>query len=147
MISFFVAGTPKPQGSKRAFVNQYTGKASLSESAGEPLKDWRYNVGVVARDTMDGAVIINGPVACRVTFYLPRPKGHYLKSGLREDAPTHRDKKPDVDKLLRAVLDSLSGVVWKDDSQVISLLGEKRYADPHQAGAQIDVRIAGIASS
>jgi Holliday junction resolvase RusA-like endonuclease len=38
-------------------------------------------------------------------------------------------KKPDVDKLSRCLLDSLKGVVWTDDSQVIVLSARKYYAD------------------
>ena len=41
MISLFVPGTPKPQGSKRRFVNKHTGKVAVVESAGAPLEYWR----------------------------------------------------------------------------------------------------------
>lgn len=38
-------------------------------------------------------------------------------------------KKPDVDKLQRAVLDALTGIVWQDDAQVYSCHGVKYYED------------------
>lgn len=38
-------------------------------------------------------------------------------------------KKPDGDKLLRAVLDALTGVAWVDDSQVTDARARKRLAE------------------
>jgi Holliday junction resolvase RusA-like endonuclease len=37
-------------------------------------------------------------------------------------------KRPDLDKLVRAVLDSLTGVCYEDDSQVIRLRASKVWA-------------------
>jgi len=45
------------------------------------------------------------------------------------DAPA-RAKKIDADNVAKACLDALSGVVWRDDSQVQRLLVEKIAAEP-----------------
>jgi Holliday junction resolvase RusA-like endonuclease len=44
---------------------------------------------------------------------------------------------PDVDKLLRAVFDSLSGVIYLDDSRIIRATAQKLYADDRGPGAVI----------
>jgi Holliday junction resolvase RusA-like endonuclease len=35
--------------------------------------------------------------------------------------------KPDTDKLIRSVLDALTGIVWTDDSQVVEILARKQF--------------------
>lgn len=37
--------------------------------------------------------------------------------------------KPDLDKLCRTVLDALTGVAYKDDSQVIGIIANERYGE------------------
>jgi Holliday junction resolvase RusA-like endonuclease len=46
---------------------------------------------------------------------------------------------PDVDKLLRAVCDSLSGIIYVDDSRIIRATAQKVYADDRGPGASIRV--------
>jgi hypothetical protein len=53
--------------------------------------------------------------------YLPRPKS------LKRTITAHL-KKPDLDKLTRAVKDALTLVVWQDDSQVVQMTARKAYA-------------------
>jgi crossover junction endodeoxyribonuclease RusA len=38
-------------------------------------------------------------------------------------------KKPDIDNLIKSVLDGLNGVAFKDDSQIVKLESEKIFAD------------------
>jgi Holliday junction resolvase RusA-like endonuclease len=44
---------------------------------------------------------------------------------------------PDLDKLIRAVLDGLTGVAYKDDGQVVRITAVKIYAQ--KIGVQIGV--------
>ena len=67
------------------------------------------------------------------SFYLPRPKSHFTKRGVRLSAPWWPVTKPDLDKLTRALLDALTDAgIWRDDSQAVELHAEKIYHD--QAG-------------
>ncbi len=50
-----------------------------------------------------------------------RPKNHFTKKGLKADAPDECMRKPDLDNIAKQVGDALNGVVWHDDSQIISL--------------------------
>jgi Holliday junction resolvase RusA-like endonuclease len=68
------------------------------------------------------------------SFVFQRPKSLPKKVWLNT-------KRPDLDKLIRAVLDGLANVIIPDDAQVISISSEKRYADgPEMPGAEIVVR-------
>lgn len=37
--------------------------------------------------------------------------------------------KPDVDNYVKATLDALTGALWRDDSQIVKLVSEKRYGE------------------
>jgi crossover junction endodeoxyribonuclease RusA len=47
--------------------------------------------------------------------------------------------KPDVDKLLRAVLDSLTGVAFHDDGQVVEISGWKNYGSPERVEVTVSI--------
>jgi Holliday junction resolvase RusA-like endonuclease len=126
-VSFTVAGLPAPQGSKRAFVNHRTGKAVVMEMAGAKLSDWRSAV----RDTAVGVMLgmapgaargpLTGPLSVSLAFTLPKPKS------APKTRRTWPDKRPDLDKLVRATLDGLTGPLFADDAQVILLEAGKLY--------------------
>lgn len=48
--------------------------------------------------------------------------------------------KPDVDNIAKIILDSLNGVAWRDDSEVIELRVFKQYAEKNN----VRVRIIGL---
>jgi crossover junction endodeoxyribonuclease RusA len=141
-LSFFVPGIPVPGGSKRAFVNKYTGRASVTDAAGERNTNWRACVAHEAHMKMDGAALMEGPLRLEVVFCMPRPKKHFRTGRnanlLRSDAPEWHTSTPDTTKLLRAVEDALTGIVWKDDRQVAYQFVLKKY-DSH-TGAQIIIK-------
>ena len=37
--------------------------------------------------------------------------------------------KPDLDNVMKAIFDSLNGIVYKDDSQIVRVVAEKHYSD------------------
>jgi Holliday junction resolvase RusA-like endonuclease len=141
-----VVGTPRPQGSKRPVRNKHTGRIHMVESS-ERLPDWRADIRDAAMRATDDVLTSaywERPLAVSIWFTLPRPKGHYLPANtrraapeLRPDAPKHPAGKPDTDKLLRAVLDALTGLVWRDDAQVVDILARKVYGE--RPGADITV--------
>lgn len=64
-----------------------------------------------------------GPVAMDLFFYLPRPKSLPKRV-------VHHLKKPDKGNLEKGVEDTLKGLIWRDDSQVIDGRVRKQYGDP-----------------
>lgn len=144
MISFYVPGTPKPAGSKRAIVNRFSGKAYVIDAC-EKSRDWKTTVAQVANDYYSGD-IISVPIVLQIDFYFPRPKGHRKPCGqLRENAPSAKTTKPDLTKIIRAVEDALTGIIWRDDSQVVEIVARKKYTDDGERnGARISIVPQGL---
>ena len=132
-----VRGTPAPQGSKTR--NRYGAVYESSKAVGP----WRNAVRTETQRAVP--VPLTGPLAVRLAFVMPRPRGHYGIGGnadrLRPSAPAYPARMPDLDKLCRAVLDGLTdGGAWKDDGQVVTLHATKRYALPGAAtGVLIEI--------
>lgn len=129
-LSLFVPGRPAPQGSKR-----HVGKGVMVESSKE-VKPWRESIRWAVLEWAHGELNAEGPMSVRLVFIMPRP----ASTPKRRTPPAV--KRPDVDKLVRAVLDALSSAfVWRDDSQVVELYAAKRIAEPEEApGVQILVQ-------
>jgi Holliday junction resolvase RusA-like endonuclease len=72
------------------------------------------------------------PMILRAVFWLPRPKS------LPKNVLYHT-KKPDLDNLIKACKDALSGIFFRDDSQIIHLDVEKRYAVVQSTGVFIEL--------
>jgi Holliday junction resolvase RusA-like endonuclease len=49
--------------------------------------------------------------------------------GLKYDAPSFVTRRPDLDKLIRSVLDAITGVLIQDDSQIVGLHAVKKYVN------------------
>ena len=140
-LTFRVDGLPAPQGSK-AYKGMRKSKATgkevpvLVESSAK-VGPWRAAVEAAARQAAVAQrwTRIDGAASVGLTFYLPRPKGHYgtgRNAGqLRPTAPAYPATRPDGDKLTRSTFDALTTAgVWADDSQAVDLFVTKRYADP-----------------
>jgi crossover junction endodeoxyribonuclease RusA len=125
-LTIDVAGEPASQGSHSVIHGRIVQVNSAKH------KRWRNAVAFAALELVtDGWELLDEPLELSVIFYLPRPK-------------TVQDREypsvmPDVDKLLRAVFDSLSGVIYVDDSRVVRVSAEKVYADARGPGALIRV--------
>ena len=116
-VSFSVVGTPVSQGSKKAF--RRGAKIVLVETAAG-LSAWRQDVAAMASRALDGKPWDpTAPMRVTIAMRFTRPASHFTASlTLRKGAPSDKTSKPDIDKLLRAVLDACTGVVWRDDAQV-----------------------------
>ena len=137
-------GEPAPQGSKT--VTRYGAVREVSTK----IQPWRASVQYACEKQYHGEPIAEA-VELDVTFLLPRPKGDFSTAKGREhevkpSAPVHHTKTPDLDKLLRGILDPMTvkcgGNVLIDDSCVVALNGRKRYASAGESsGALVTIRI------
>jgi len=146
VVSFWVPGRAKTQGSKTAgLVRTRDGRVipTMRESGGAEWRAWRSQVRDAAIAAFgDFRAPLDGPISIALTFFFVRPKGHFgtgcNSERLKADAPTHpwgcRD---DIDKLARAVNDSLATVVFGDDGQIVSAYLAKRFGPTY--GLQIQV--------
>lgn len=140
MIKFVIYGKPQPAGSKRAFAIRkggvLTGKVTVVDAA-KGSRSWKQEVAKTALEHKRWAYgndspLLRGPLVLVVTFMLRRPAGHYgtgkNATALRAGAPLFPAVKPDATKLLRAIEDALTGIIWADDAQIVSQVALKRYA-------------------
>lgn len=125
-FTFTVLGKPAPQGSKR-----HVGKGVMVESS-KRCKPWRQDVRHTAIDLLPDGWHANmeGAMLLSVVFVFARPKNHFRANGeLKPSAPKHcTGRIGDVSKLIRAVEDAMTGIVYNDDAQIISLIANRRYA-------------------
>ncbi|WP_235211089.1 RusA family crossover junction endodeoxyribonuclease [Nocardia brasiliensis] len=113
--SLFVPGDAAPQGSKR-----HVGGGRMVESS-KLVGPWRERVALAAH--RHGFPVLTGPVSVALEFVRPRP----VSTPKRRTPPAV--KKPDLDKLTRAILDALTGIAFGDDAQVTEILARKRLAE------------------
>ncbi len=121
-MKFTVYGTPRPQGSTRAFIPKGWNRAVIT-SDNKKLKPWRQEV----TDTLfveSGCIPYSGSgneaIVMSLDFFFKRPKS----------APKSRaypTVKPDVDKLIRAIFDAGTGVLYGDDAQLVGVTARKHY--------------------
>lgn len=126
IIQFTIHGKAATAGSKRVFpIKRKNGSVGVSVAPDNPrAKQWMGAVADRAGEAMGNRPLITGPVKLTCRFTLTRPKGHYgtgrNADKLKDSAPRYHIQKPDLTKLIRAVEDSLTGIVWRDDTQVVS---------------------------
>ncbi len=134
MVQFHIDGDPvakgRPKFSKAGgFMRAYTPKKTL---------DYEAVVQEAARAAMGPTDLLETPVGVFLYIRLPIPQSHSKKrreaclSGLEK--PT---KKPDLDNLAKSILDGMNRIVWRDDSQIVSLHVTKVYA----SGTGVDVLV------
>jgi Holliday junction resolvase RusA-like endonuclease len=134
--TLFVPGVALPQGSKTAFISKSTGRPIVKDN-NIKLPRWRMTVTAAAIERMqvgDREFPFTTPLAVSITFIFDRPKSHYGTGrnayAIKKNAPAYPAVTPDLDKLLRAILDALTDAgVWHDDAQVCWVQTAKRYRD------------------
>lgn len=88
---------------------------------------------------------LHGGIAANICAYMPIPKSASKKR--REDMLSGRIRptgKPDIDNIVKAVLDSLNGVAYGDDSSVVEIIARKVYLEDLQENPRVEVWISEI---
>jgi hypothetical protein len=154
-LDIFIPGTPKPAGSKRAFLIRHkdgspvmkNGRAIINtvDTSGKKGKDWRGDIQAAVLKATEMAPLRTESLTVWMIFYMPRPKSHFRTGKyagiLKDSAPLFYNhlQAPDALKLGRAAEDALSGVLWVDDKQVRGWY-EKRWSDDGRIGLNLKVQ-------
>lgn len=113
------AATPRPRRSN-------TGGVYMPKTA-EP---WKVLVAAALARELSGAPV-SGAVAVQITFLFGRTKRLQRESS--KDGRIPHASKPDIDNLVKAVMDAATFAgVWTDDALVADLFVQKRYAGKHE---------------
>ena len=81
-------------------------------------------LGAIFRAGMNQHPPLLGKIKIIAVFFMPIPKSLPVK-----DREGWHSKKPDLDNLIKLCLDSMNGIVFKDDSQVCAIIAMKGYGD------------------
>jgi crossover junction endodeoxyribonuclease RusA len=114
-----VPGVPAPQGSAKAYVVK--GHAVVTHD-NENTMPWRSQVSAFVRQRCPTISIPEGGVWVELEFRMPRRAAEPKRV-----TPAHT-RKPDLDKLVRACLDAMTGLAFTDDNQVVNISAVKRTA-------------------
>lgn len=113
MITFRVPAIPVAQPRPRATV--VGGHARVYEPRQHPVAAFKASVRLAAAQAYEGPPLL-GPLRVDCVFVFPRPSQLIWKTKPMFRIP--HTKRPDRDNCDKAVLDALSGLLWKDDCQV-----------------------------
>jgi Holliday junction resolvase RusA-like endonuclease len=143
-IEFVVRGIPEPKGSTQSFSPKGTSKV-ITTSANPKLKGWASLVIDAAAEAFEGRAPLDCPILVAVTFTFARKASHFgtgRNAGqLLSSAPRYPSTKPDLDKLIRGVLDGITQAgCWRDDARVVEIRACKEYGD--KPGARVRIEAA-----
>ena len=148
IVSLKIFGHAEPAGSKRAFAVKRkgvpTGQITVVD-ANPRATNWKQEVSAQGAQAMAGRRLIDGPVQLTLTFFAKRPRSHYGRGKnslrVRPGAAAYPTTRPDASKLTRAVEDALTGIIWRDDAQIVEQHIRKVYGEPERC--ECDVSILG----
>ena len=148
-MEYFVGGTPKPQGSKKAMIAKNSGRV-ITKDASDKLAVWRNDVAEATRRNLEKREVeapMTGAAYLTVGFFYQAPKvlaRQYTRTFEKGGYPAIQRRwahligpmgllfkayGDDIDKLLRAVCDALmAGGAIKDDKQIVHIVGQKYHA-------------------
>ena len=137
-VDFTVPGPPRGKGRPRFarrgnFVTTYTDAATAS---------YEDQIRFYALRAMGGNKPLTTALEALISVRLPVPQAYSKKrteaclSGLERPC-----RKPDLDNIIKALMDAMNEVIYDDDVQIISISATKRYA----INAGVDVLIREIA--
>ncbi len=112
MFRIVVPAIPIAQPRPRAAV---CGQRAAVYHAKGPVDAFKATVRLAAAEVYRGPPL-DGPVCVNLVFTFPRPKSMIWK--IKPMPRLRHAKKPDRDNLDKAVLDALTGLMWRDDAQV-----------------------------
>lgn len=138
-VTFRVFGMPAPKGSMKPvyrLVNgRLVGRVQLVPDNPPALKRWSAAVAGSALAALHGKrwsaadrlvkpFFRDRPLACEITFVLER------STKTAQAAQWAHYAQGDLDKLVRATLDPMEGLVFDNDRRICELTSRKRYEEP-----------------
>lgn len=129
---FTVLGIPTAKGRPR--FSRQSGRAYTPKKTQD--SEYNFQSQAIAEGKPDKP--LTGAISLQVVFFMPIPKS-VTKKRLQEiqEGRELPSKKPDIDNLGKLVMDSLNGIFWEDDKQIVSLKLEKHYAEQPRAEVEI----------
>lgn len=123
-IMFTIYGEPVPKGRPRFSTR---GKFPVAYTP-EKTKNYESDVGMMAKAAMGSSEPLEGALEAFIYVTFPVPASYSKKrtEACLSGAEKHT-KKPDLDNVVKAVLDGMSDIVFLSDSQITSIHATKVY--------------------
>lgn len=135
IASFVIVGVPVAKGRPRISTRGGFARAYTPEKT----RTFEAMVADQARDAIGAAEPYKGAVEIEAHFSLPIPKSwRARKQAAALDGSLRPQGRPDIDNYLKALADGLNGIVYADDSQIVSARISKRYGV--EPGVAVTVR-------
>lgn len=99
-------------------------KHAVITTDNKKLKPWRQQISETALSLNAGMFQKETPVEVTMNFYFARPTSAKKRRGMTV--------KPDLDKLVRSIFDSITGILITDDSQIVEHHARKHYGGPER---------------
>ncbi|MBN8968960.1 MAG: RusA family crossover junction endodeoxyribonuclease [Rhizobiales bacterium] len=119
-VTIIVPGKPHGKGRPR-----FNGNHAYTPAE---TRNYERSIGYMARSEMRGKTMIEGPVQLdlRAVFQIPKrwppmKKAQAITGAIRPLC------KPDTDNIVKALLDGMNGIVFRDDMQVVQVNATKVY--------------------
>ena len=127
-LTFTIPGEPTAQGRPRFSTHGGFVKAYDPEKS----RNYKAYVKLLASEAMQriGLTLTELPLEVEIIADVAIPASKSKK--FKEQALNGLQlpiKKPDVDNVAKIILDSISGIVYKDDKQIVKLTVSKKYSD------------------
>jgi Holliday junction resolvase RusA-like endonuclease len=123
-IAFLIPGQPQGKGRPRATA--IGGHARMYT----PAKTRGYEAEVWEAYRKAGGGMMEGLLSMQIKAYREIPKS-WSKVEREKACTTFCKTKPDLDNIVKVICDALNGVAFKDDSQVVKVVAEKRWGPGH----------------
>tara|TARA_R100000664_G_scaffold2996_1_gene7057 strand:- start:33632 stop:34060 length:429 start_codon:yes stop_codon:yes gene_type:complete len=122
-IKIIIHGKPKPQQRHR-----HTRRGFTYDPSSKDKKDF---LALIHSQAPKQPLI--GDISIKVVFGMPYVKKHYrtgkYSGELKPNSPKRCIKKPDIDNLLKFIMDAGNKVIWYDDSQIWKVKMKKIYTE------------------
>lgn len=134
-IDFYVAGAPQPL--KR---HRMTRRGRVYDPSCDDKREWmKVAAPFCPSEPWTGALEIE------LEFIMLRPKAHFgtgKNDGImKPNAPKYHLHTPDLDNLVKFVLDAMNGKFYTDDAQIISIICSKSLSeDKDECGTVVLIR-------
>lgn len=132
MIHFTVLGEPK------ALKRHRMGKGYSFDPSKGDKQDFLWMAKENAPSTP-----LDQPLKVTLYFDFQRPKSHFgtgkNKDILKENSPNNHTSRPDIDNLVKFVLDALNTIYWRDDSVICELHVFKFYSTKPRTTIHIEL--------
>lgn len=133
MYEFEIPGQITGKGRPR--VNTYTGRAYTPTKT----KDYELLTQQYFKLKYPRYKILEGRISVKIIAYFSIPKGiNKAQKQLISENQLSPTKKPDIDNIIKIILDSMNKFAFKDDSQITRLEIEKVYSQEEKVYVKIE---------